>query len=92
MYYMYVNTGLMDYWPSKSPFFFPDNLNLNVFFYSDCLYNVCFDLKVPYHEKHVFYGVYICKLVLPEPTNSTNEESKQVLHHLCSPPTGKTAL
>ena len=51
-----------------------------------------FDLKVPYHEKHVFYGVYICKLVLPEPTNSTNEESKQVLHHLCSPPTGKTAL
>ena len=37
-------------------------------------------------------GVYIYKLVLPEPINSQNEESKQFLHSLCSPPTGKTAL
>ena len=49
-------------------------------------------LKVPYYEKHIFSGVYIFKLVLPEPTNSQNEESKQVLPGLCSPPTGKTAL
>ena len=49
-------------------------------------------LKVPYYIKYVFSGLYIYKLVLPEPTNSQNEESKQVLHGLCSPPTGKTAL
>ena len=49
-------------------------------------------LKVPYYEKHIFSGVYVYKLVLPELTNSQNEESKQVLHGLCSPPTGKTAL
>ena len=30
------------------------------------------------------------KLDLPEPANSQNEESKRVLHGLCSPPTGKT--
>ena len=29
-------------------------------------------------------GLYIYKLVLPEPTTSQNEESKQVLHGLCS--------
>ena len=28
----------------------------------------------------------------PEPTNSQNDKSKQVLHGLCSPPTGKMAL
>ena len=38
-----------------------------------------------YHEKHVFSALYIYKLVLPEPINSQNEESKQVLHLLCSP-------
>ena len=35
-------------------------------------------LKVPYYEKHVFSGLYICKLVLPEPTNSQNEDSRWV--------------
>ena len=30
-------------------------------------------LKVPYYEKHVFSGLYIYKLVLPEPVNSQNE-------------------
>ena len=49
-------------------------------------------LKVPYYEKHVFSGLYIYKLVLPEPANSQNEENKRFLHGLCSPPTGKTAL
>ena len=49
-------------------------------------------LKVPYHKKHVFSALNICKLVLPEPANSLNEENKQVLHGLCSPPTGNTAL
>ena len=49
-------------------------------------------LKVPYYDKHIFSGLYIYKLVLHEPANSQNEESKQVLHHLCSPPTGKTDL
>ena len=49
-------------------------------------------LKVLYYEKHVFSGLYIYKLVLHEPANSQNEESKQVVHGLCSPPTGKTAL
>ena len=39
-----------------------------------------------------FSGIYIYKLVLPEPTNSHNEESKRVLHRFCSPPTSKTAL
>ena len=39
-----------------------------------------------------FSGLYIYKLVLPEPTNSQNEENKQFLHGLCSPPTGNTAL
>ena len=33
-------------------------------------------LKVPYYEKQVFSGFYIYKLVLPEPTNSQNEEIK----------------
>ena len=47
-------------------------------------------LKVPYYEKHVFSGFYIYKLVLPESANSQNEESKRVLHGLCSPPTGNT--
>ena len=49
-------------------------------------------IEVPYHKKHVFSGLFIYKLVLPEPANSQNEENKQVLHGLCSPPTGKTAL
>ena len=49
-------------------------------------------LKDPYYEKHIFCGVLLYKLVLPEPTNSQNEESKCVLHRLCSSPTGKTAL
>ena len=49
-------------------------------------------LKVPYYEKHIFSGLYIYKLVLPEPANSQNEENKWVLHGLCSPPTGKTTL
>ena len=51
-----------------------------------------FHLKVPYYEKHVFSGLYIYKLVLPEPANSQNEENKWFLHGLCSPPTGKMAL
>ena len=50
------------------------------------------NLKVPYYEKHIFFGLYTYKLVLPEPANSQNEESKQVLHGLCSPPNGNTAL
>ena len=45
-------------------------------------------LKVPYYEKHIFSGVYIYKLVLPEPANYQNEENKLFLHGLCSPPTG----
>ena len=49
-------------------------------------------LKVPYYEKHVFSGLYIYKLVLPEPANSQNEESRRFLCGLCSPPTGKTEL
>ena len=49
-------------------------------------------LKVPYHKKHVFSALYIYKLVLPEPANSQKEENKRVLHGLCSPPTGNTAL
>ena len=49
-------------------------------------------LKVPYYEKHVFSSLYIYKLVLPEPANSQNEESKRVLHGLCSLLTDKTAL
>ena len=49
-------------------------------------------LKVPYYEKHVFSGLYMYKLVLPEPANSQNEENKQFLHGLCSPPTGNMAL
>ena len=51
-----------------------------------------FILKVPYHKKHVFSALYIFKLVLPEPANSQKEENKRVLHGLCSPPTGNTAL
>ena len=43
-------------------------------------------------KKHVFSGLYIYKLVLSEPANSQNEENKQFLHGLCSPPTGNTAL
>ena len=50
------------------------------------------NLKVPYHKKHVFSALYIYKLVLPEPANPLNEENKRVLHGLCSPPTGNTAL
>ena len=42
--------------------------------------------------KHVFSGLYMYKLVLPEPTNSQVDKSKQVLHGLCSPPTGKMTL
>ena len=49
-------------------------------------------LKVPYYEKHIFSGLYIYKLVLPEPANSQNEQNKQFLYGLCSPPTGNTAL
>ena len=59
-----------------------------VFFYA----NIEAILKVPYYEKHIFSGLYIHKLVLPEPANSQNEESKRFLHGLCSPPTGKMAL
>ena len=33
-------------------------------------------LKVPYHKKHIFSGLYIYKLVLPEPANSLNEENQ----------------
>ena len=54
--------------------------------------SVNYSLKVPYYEKHVFSGLYIYKLVLPEPSNPQNEEIKKVLHGLCSPPTGNTAL
>ena len=43
-------------------------------------------------KKHIFSGLYIYKLVLPEPANSQNEENKRFLHGLCSPPTGKTVL
>ena len=43
-------------------------------------------------KKHVFSGLYIYKLVLPEPASSQNEERKQFLHGLCSPLTGNTAL
>ena len=57
-----------------------------------CLLNAIGDLlKVPYYEKHIFSGLYIYKLVLPEPANSLNEEKKRFLHGLCSPPTGKPA-
>ena len=50
------------------------------------------NLKVPYYEKQVFSGLYIYKLVLPEPANSQNEENKRFLHGLCSPPTDETVL
>ena len=49
-------------------------------------------LKVSYYEKHVLSGLYTYKLVLPEPTNTQNEENKRFLHGLCSPPSGKTML
>ena len=49
------------------------------------------NLKVPYYEKDIFFGLYKYKLFLPEPANSQNEENKRVLHGLCSPPTGKMA-
>ena len=55
-------------------------------------YEVAENLKVPYYEKHVFSGLYIYKLVLPEPANSQNEENKWFLHGLCSPPTGNKEL
>ena len=42
--------------------------------------------------KTMFSLVSTYKLVLPEPANSQNEESKQVLHDLCSPPAGNTVL
>ena len=48
--------------------------------------------ELPYYEKHVFSGLYIYKLVFPEPANSQNEENKWFLHGLCNPPTGKTVL
>ena len=32
---------------------------------------------VPYHKKHIFSGLYIYKLVLPEPANSQKEENKR---------------
>ena len=53
---------------------------------------VLVELKVPYYEKQIFSGLYIYKLVLPEPVNSQNEENKRFLHGLCSPPTGKIEL
>ena len=49
-------------------------------------------LKVPYHKKHIFSGLSIYKLVLPEPANSQNEENKGFRHGLCSPSTGNMAL
>ena len=33
-------------------------------------------LKVPYHKNHVFSGLYVYKLVLPEPANSQKEENQ----------------
>ena len=42
--------------------------------------------------KNTFSLVCTYKLVLSEPTNSQNEENKQFLHVLCSPPTSKMAL
>ena len=45
-----------------------------------------------HYEKHVSSGLYIYKLVLPEPANSKSGENKRVLHGLCSPPTGNTVL
>ena len=44
------------------------------------------------HFKGLVWSGLIYKLVLSEPAISQNEESKRVLHGLCSPPTGKTAL
>ena len=67
-----------------SAFFFLFELN--------CVLQVLQVLKVLYHKKHIFSALYIYKLVLPEPANSLNEENKRVLHGLCSPPTGNTAL
>ena len=54
--------------------------------------SLLFILKVPYHKNHVFSGVYIYKLVLPEPAIPSNEENKRDLHGLCSPPTGNMEL
>ena len=34
------------------------------------------ELMVPYHKKHVFSGLYIYQLVLPEPANSQDGENK----------------
>ena len=58
------------------------------------LYMVVVDwcIKGPILKKTCFSGLFIYKLVLPQPANSQNEENKQFLHGLCSPPTGKTAL
>ena len=47
---------------------------------------------VTFYEKHIFSGLYIYKLVLPESANSQNGENKRFLHGFCSPPTGKTVL
>ena len=68
---------------SLSIHFIQVTLGIHLFFIS---------LKVLYYEKHIFYSLYIYKLVLPKPANSQNEESVQVQHHLCSPPTGKMVL
>ena len=43
-------------------------------------------------KKQVFSGLYIYKLVLPEPANSPNEENKRFLHGFCGPPTSNMAL
>ena len=43
-------------------------------------------------KKHVFSGLYIYKLDLPEPANSQNEERKRFLHGLCSSLSGKMGL
>ena len=37
---------------------------------------ICHILKVPYYENHILSGLYIYKLVLPEPANTQNEENR----------------
>ena len=58
---------------------------MNVFFFCFLLFFIYFEfhmllichiLKVPYYENHILSGLYIYKLVLPEPANTQNEENR----------------
>ena len=69
----------------------PSTKKLPISFFSST--RQTFDCKGPILRKTNFlWSGLTHKLVLPEPANSQNEDSKQFLHGLCSPPTGQMAL